>query len=273
MSHSPEVPEPQVVEAFTQVVRPVVESRTLPALGECLKSFERKDSTIKRNPETSGHPGNQLCVLSHASGMAIIFRVQEVPYVVTEPVERLQEVMQRPLLEEVAVPIPKVLTYEAVRQTVEPSVEQSGSTNEIQQMHTGICRLVARPQLRCLGSQVANTGSESVPEQSTSSTNIDVHKKRPVKPLRFEEKTLIFESQVILTSRRKCQIGAALSICGFNTFLASLSLHGALSMQLCMAACLGLIAMLGKPWPGWVAPWVKVAWFGGVLGMDRCTIN
>lgn len=103
-----------------------------------------------------------------------------------------------------------------------------------------------RPQLRCR-SQVANTGNESVPEQSTSSTNIDVHKKRPVSPLRFEEKTLIFESQVdvkevILTSRRKCQIGAALSICGFNTFLASLSLHGALSMQLCMAACLGLIA-------------------------------
>lgn len=108
-------------------------------------------------------------------------------------------------------------------------------------------RLVARPQLRSLGSQVANTGNESVPEQSASSTNIDVHKKRPVNPLRFEEKTLIFESQVdvkevILTSRRKCQIGAALSICGFNTFLASLSLHGALSMQLCMAACLGLIA-------------------------------
>ncbi|CAL1126581.1 unnamed protein product [Cladocopium goreaui] len=110
----------------------------------------------------------------------------------------------------------------------------------------GFHRVVARPQLRCR-SQVANTGNDSVPEQSTSSTNIDVHKKRPVSPLRFEEKTLIFESQVdvkevILTSRRKCQIGAALSICGFNTFLASLSLHGALSMQLCMAACLGLIA-------------------------------
>ncbi|CAL1155803.1 unnamed protein product [Cladocopium goreaui] len=115
--------------------------------------------------------------------------------------------------------------------------------------------------------RVANTGNESVPEQSTSSTNIDVHKKRPVSPLRFEEKTLIFESQVdvkevILTSRRKCQIGAALSICGFNTFLASLSLHGALSMQLCMAACLGLIAMLG-PWP------FGRGRFGGVLGIER----
>ena len=37
-------------------------------------------------------------------------------------------------------------------------------------------------------------------------------------------------------------------ICGFNTFLASLSIHGALSMQLCMAACLGLFAILSRNW-------------------------
>eukprot|EP00434_Breviolum_minutum_P015798 symbB.v1.2.013915.t2/scaffold987.1/size146359/5 len=76
--NKPRVPDPQVIEAFTQVVRPVVE-----------------------------------------------YVDKEVPFVVTEPVERLQEVMQRPLLEEVAIPIPQVLTYEAVRQTAEPSVEQS----------------------------------------------------------------------------------------------------------------------------------------------------
>ena len=72
-----QVPEPQVVEAVTQVVRPVVE-----VVGK------------------------------------------EVPLVVTEPVEKLQEVVQRPLLAEVAVAVPQLLTYEQVRQEAEPAVEQ-----------------------------------------------------------------------------------------------------------------------------------------------------
>ncbi|CAE7925961.1 unnamed protein product, partial [Symbiodinium sp. KB8] len=50
---------------------------------------------------------------------------KEVPRVVTEPVERLQEVWQRPLVEEVAVPVPQLLTYEAVRQEASEVVHEA----------------------------------------------------------------------------------------------------------------------------------------------------
>ena len=43
---------------------------------------------------------------------------------VTEPLEKLQEVMQKPLLAEVAVPVPQLVTYEAVRQEAEPAVQR-----------------------------------------------------------------------------------------------------------------------------------------------------
>jgi len=108
------------------------------------------------------------------------------------------------------------------------------------------CQLLV-PPCRCFGSEVTSTDNETVLEKSKGSTSIDVHKKRPVRPLSFKEETLIFESEVdvkevVLAARRKSQMGAAMSIGGFYAFLASLSIHGALSMELLMAACVGLIA-------------------------------
>ena len=68
-----------------------------------------------------------------------------------------------------------------------------------------------------------------------------------MKPLSFESKALVFHSDVdvlsaVLSARRQCRLGALLSVCGFYSFLGSLSLHGALSWELLLAACGGLLA-------------------------------
>ncbi|CAJ1342614.1 unnamed protein product [Effrenium voratum] len=77
-------------------------------------------------------------------------------------------------------------------------------------------------------------------------SSLNVHTKRPVPPLSFQEETLIFSSDVdvqeaALQARRKCKMGAALSTAGLSTFLASLSLSGTLPLQLLMVGATGLV--------------------------------
>ncbi|CAK9098070.1 Hypothetical protein SCF082_LOCUS45993, partial [Durusdinium trenchii] len=99
---------------------------------------------------------------------------------------------------------------------------------------------------RPLSSEVAPGGSPSAAAEETKARSVDVHKARPVTPLRFDEEKLIFVSdvdvkEVVMAARRKCQLGALLSLGGFYSFLASLSLHGAISMEIALVATFGLI--------------------------------
>eukprot|EP00930_Biecheleria_cincta_P040976 TRINITY_DN28059_c0_g1_i1.p1 TRINITY_DN28059_c0_g1~~TRINITY_DN28059_c0_g1_i1.p1 ORF type:complete len:370 (+),score=91.77 TRINITY_DN28059_c0_g1_i1:25-1134(+) len=72
---------------------------------------------------------------------------------------------------------------------------------------------------------------------ASSSSSLDVHKPRPVRPLIFESEQLLFESDldiqgIILIARRKCFAGAGLALGGFYALLASAG--GALPLELLM---------------------------------------
>lgn len=72
---------------------------------------------------------------------------------------------------------------------------------------------------------------------ASSSSSLDVHKPRPVRPLNFESEKLLFESDldiqgIVLIARRKCFAGAGLALGGFSALLASTG--GALPLELLM---------------------------------------
>ncbi|CAE7531714.1 unnamed protein product [Symbiodinium natans] len=209
-----EVPDPQVVEAITQVVQPIVQ-----------------------------------------------YVDKEVPRVVTEPVERLQEVWQRPLVEEVAVPVDQVLTYEAVRQEASQVVHEALKPVSPKDAvpADGAQRVPGPPSERPGAAMPTGSGPaqdvdashnwhvDGVESKDDSDASLDVHRKRPVPPLSFEKETLIFQSdvdmqEIVAMSRWKCLLGGGLGLTGFYALLASLSLHGSLPFELAMVFSAGLCA-------------------------------